>query len=130
MTAREKRNTIYILYCAVVIVLVIVIALIYRPHASSPVATKHIHQTTQRHPAGSSTSRSGSTPIAVNGNGKGTQHISGVSTASPSSASATSTAAQQPLSNSGPGNVIGLFALVSVLGSLAWRRKLIRSVIR
>ena len=126
VTAREKGTTIYIAYCVVVGLFIIVVALIYRPH-STPVAT-HTNATSQRHPAGSSTSRSGSTPLAVNGNGKGTQHLSGVSS-TPTKPSQ-SAAASAPLSNSGPGNVIGLFALVSVLASVAWRRKLIHSVIR
>lgn len=127
MTAREKGTTIYIAYCVVVGLFIIIVALIYRPH-STPVATHKNVVTTQRHPAGSSTSHSGSTPLAVNGNGKGTQHLSGVSS-TPTKPSQ-SAAASAPLSNSGPGNVIGLFALVSVLGSVAWRRKLIHSVIR
>ncbi len=124
-TLRDKRTIVYGLYCVIVVLLIIAIALIYRPHNHPVASTVHQHST-QRHPAGASAGNSGSTPLAVNGNGKGTNRITSVSNTPPSS----STASQAPLSNSGPGNIFGLFALVSVLGAWVWRRKLIRSVIR
>src|SRR5580700_11339923 len=128
VTVRDKKTTIYLLYCVVVVLLIIAIAYIYRPNNKKVSTHTSGHTpTTKQHPAGTSAGKGGSTPIAVNGNGKGDQHISGVSSA-PSTASTTTTS-QPALSNSGPGNVIGFFVLASVVGTLAWRRKLIRSVI-
>jgi hypothetical protein len=116
MTIRNKRTTVYIAYCLIIVALIAMVSLIYNPHHPNhkqPV----IHRTitsTQQNPAGKSTTTAGTTHITVTGSAKGT------------AASTTST----KLNNTGPGNVVGLFALVSVLGAWLYRRKLIRSVIR
>lgn len=124
MTTRAKRITVYVLYCVVVLALIGALALIYRPHNARPVAVTHRSNSAATHkPVGVIAGKGGSTHITTSPKS---------TTKSSSGANQTATPAETtaPLSNTGPGNVIGLFAAVSVLGAWLWRRKLIRSVIR
>jgi hypothetical protein len=115
MTVRNKRITLYIAYCIVVIALILIITLIFRP-SPTDVVTKTKQTTTAQHPAGKSAGNGANTKIASNGGGK-----SSVSTR-------TTTTIPTKLNNTGPGNVFGLFAAVSLVGAWFYRRKLIRTV--
>jgi hypothetical protein len=118
VTSKEKRIILYVLYCAILVVVIVGIVLAFRPtHTNPSVAT---HGTTKSHsPAGSTTGKGGNTGIATN-----------KSSSSASSSSASSSATNPALNNTGPGNVIGVFVGASILGAWFWRRKLMRSVIR
>jgi cytoskeletal protein RodZ len=123
VTLRNKRITLYLLYCVVVIALILIVTIIFRPRHTNTASTTHPTTATQ-HPAGKSAGKGGNTRIASKESSKSTTSGS----TAPSSSKATATATT--LNNTGPGNVFGLFALVSVLGGWFYRRKLIRSMIR
>lgn len=133
MNIRNKRIIVYIAYCVVVVVLVIVIALIYRPKHPD-VATSH-HSTTHQ-PAGTVAGKGGGHLAISNTPVSGNRTITNTTTARPAQGTSVASPAAAPaapngtLNNTGPGNIFGLFTLVSVLGAWLYRRKLIRSVIR
>jgi hypothetical protein len=115
MTLRNKRISLYLAYCVVVIALILIVTLIFWPSHTDKVTTKQT--TTAQHPAGKSA-----------GNGANTKIASASPSKSSGSASSSTKAATTSLNNTGPGNVFGLFAAVSLVGAWFYRRKLIRTV--
>ena len=73
----------------------------------------------------SSSSNNGSSSGASTAKNSGSTESSSNSTATSPAAGEATTAATKPLANTGPGNVISLFGLVSLAGALIWRRHLI-----
>ena len=120
MNLRDRRTLLFVAYCAIVALLIIGIALIFRPNHSQPTTAKH-STTTKSHSVGSSVAGSGNSKLPSS---------SSSSTAAHPAAHSTATQTTTALSNSGPGNVIGLFAAASIVGALFWRHKLVRNVLR
>jgi hypothetical protein len=112
--SRGAKAFLYIIYFAVLCVLVGLIISSSRSKTIHPTPTpvtqsdKHATKPATKTPANTSSQASSGTTATTNSAG--------------AAANATSTT----LSNTGPGDVIGLFAVVSITGSLAYRQLIIR----
>lgn len=119
MTVRYKSIFLYIIYIIIVGALVLSIGLAFRnQHTQTPTPVTRTHAT--NHPAGSSANRAGNSKLSTTAPG-GSNKTSSTPTAATPSAT---------LTNTGPGDVVGLFVATSLISAMLWRRKLMRNVIR
>ncbi len=109
MKLSRKQALIYGLYCIIIAVFVVVIVLIFQPHKTNTGTSTHPTTKTQQ-AAGSETARAGNAQIT----NKGAAAAKDGSQTTP-----------KTLNNTGPGNVIGLFAAASLIGAWFWRRRLL-----
>lgn len=121
---RSKQMLLYILYIIIVGALIFAVYLGFRPQASQ-------NKTPNEATKGTVAPIGGSTSLAIP-NGSSSGSSSSTSSTSPKSSSNTASTSTSTvsLSNTGPGNVIGVFAVSSVVGTLVYRRKLLRTMVR
>lgn len=119
---RDRRTLFYIGYCIVVIILIIAVAIIFRPSTNKSTSHASKSTTSQRHPAGSTVGKAGNSQLSPS---PSSSQASG--TAHPST---TQAANGQSLNNTGPGDLIAPFLLAALVGAWYWRRKVVRSMLR
>jgi len=117
VTLKEKKTILYLLYCLIAVVVIVGGVIIFRPSHTNPSVTPH----------STAASHHSSTGVTA---GKGGAQIATKNSSSANASSTKSNAANPALNNTGPGNVIAVFIVASILGAWFWRRKQLRSVIR
>jgi cytoskeletal protein RodZ len=124
---RLVKSLFYVIYIVIVGGLLAAIVLTFhQSHASAPAKTSKLSQT-----ARSQTSTKSQRPISIS-HKKASSKSSSTSSQSPvvvSSKPNTAPTSARNLTNTGPGDSIGLFAGASLLAGLLYRRHLLRQII-
>jgi hypothetical protein len=109
---QSKRIALYVLYAIIIVLVVWGLVEIFKPSSSNTVHKTSSSTSTPATPAKNNSSSTKSSAPA--GSSRGQTTISNTGTRNGA------------LTNTGPGDVVGLFAVTSIISAVLWRRKLVR----
>lgn len=116
------------LYVAIIILLVIGIVLAFQSRVNAPDSKGPSTATNKRTTPVTKPTQGGSQTSQGTSGGQSSNGVTSNSQTSASAGAAVSRSGQAKLANSGPGSVVGLFVVTTVVGSISYRLRLQRSL--